>query len=84
MISTGIVRRVGDTGKFTIPLTLLKELKIDYNHARHVEFFVGDDCIALIFFESGCTFCHSIDDIKYWRDKRVCRKCLEELKKIEK
>jgi transcriptional pleiotropic regulator of transition state genes len=84
MISTGIVRRVSDTGKFNIPLAVLQELKVDFNHAKHVEYFIGEDCIGIRFFETGCMFCHSIDNVRDINGKRICNTCIEDIKRVSK
>ncbi|MGN1409491.1 MAG: AbrB family transcriptional regulator, partial [Eubacteriales bacterium] len=48
-----------------------------------VEIFVEKDRVVLKKYEPSCIFCGDADDVVIYKDKRICRSCLEELRKNE-
>ncbi len=79
MKSTGIVRKVDELGRVVIPIELRRTFGIDVKDS--LEIYTDSDRIILKKYEPDCTFCGSADNIEYYKNKMVCGKCLEDLKK---
>ena len=78
MKSTGIVRRIDDLGRIVLPVEIRKNLSLSSKDA--VEIFVNEDTIVLKKYEPSCIFCGSGEDVKLYKGKLVCEKCLNDLK----
>ena len=81
MKSTGIVRKVDNLGRIVLPVELRRTLGIDIH--SDVEIYVDGDQVILKKYLPCCIFCGDADDVIMYKDKRICRSCLEELKKTE-
>jgi len=79
MKSTGIVRRIDELGRIVLPIELRRNL--DINERDSLEIFVENDCIILKKYELNCVFCGSNDNISLFKNRTVCAKCIEEIKK---
>ena len=81
MKSLGIVRKVDVLGWIVLPIETRKRL--DLGPKDPVEIFVEKDRVVLKKYEPCCIFCGDADDVIMYKDKRICRSCLEELKKTD-
>lgn len=81
MKSLGIVRKVDELGRIVLPIEIRKRL--DLGPKDPVEIFVEKDRVVLKKYEPCCIFCGDADDVIMYKDKRICRSCLEELKKTD-
>ena len=81
MKSTGIVRKVDELGRVVIPIELRRTLGIEEKDA--LEIYTDNEKIVLKKYEPSCIFCGDADDIVLYKDKRICKSCLEELKKAD-
>ena len=81
MKSTGIVRKVDNLGRIVLPVELRRTLGIDIH--SDVEIYVDGDQVILKKYLPCCIFCGDADDVIMYKDKRICRSCLEELKKTD-
>lgn len=81
MKSLGIVRKVDELGRIVLPIETRKRL--DLGPKDPVEIFVEKDRVVLKKYEPCCIFCGDDDDVIMYKDKRICRSCLEELKKTD-
>ena len=81
MKSTGIVRKVDNLGRIVLPVELRRTLGIDIH--SDVEIYVDGDQVILKKYLPCCIFCGVADDVIMYKDKRICRSCLEELKKTD-
>ena len=81
MKSLGIVRKIDELGRIVLPIETRKRL--DLASGDGVEIFVERDRVILKKYEPACIFCGDADDIVTYNDKKICRKCLTELKKAE-
>ena len=81
MKSLGIVRKVDELGSIVLPIETRKRL--DLGPKDPVEIFVEKDRVVLKKYEPCCIFCGDADDVIMYKDKRICRSCLEELKKTD-
>ena len=80
MKSTGIFRRIDTLGRFVRPKELRKSLDINQND--YLQIFLEGDTIILKKSQLSCTLCGSSDDLVDYRDKKICRNCLNELSKL--
>lgn len=81
MKSLGIVRKVDELGRIVLPIETRKRLGLGPKDP--VEIFVEKDRVVLKKYEPSCIFCGDADDVVLYKDKRICKACLEELKKTE-
>ena len=79
MKSTGVVRKLDDLGRIVIPIELRRTMDIGLRDT--LEIFVEDDKIILKKYHPACVFCNDTRDVVHYRDKLICRRCLEQLKK---
>lgn len=80
MRATGIVRNIDELGRIVIPKELRN--KMDMHEGSAVEIFTEDGKICLRRFYKGCHFCGGSNSVSEFKDKLVCRACLDELKSI--
>lgn len=78
MKSLGIVRKVDELGRVVLPVETRKRLELGPKDP--VEIFVEKDRIILKKYEPCCIFCGDAYDVIVYKDKRICRSCLAELK----
>ena len=78
MKATGIVRKVDELGRITLPIELRRTLNIDINDP--VEIFVEGEAIILKKYEPSCIFCGNAKDVVNYKGKNICKSCLKELK----
>lgn len=77
MRSTGIVRRIDALGRIVIPKELRETLDMD---EAPIEIFVDADSIVLKKYQHKCLFCGSDEVLYDYKEKLICKECLEELK----
>ena len=80
MKSTGIVREIDKVGRVVIPKEIRNNLQIKDNDP--MEIFIDNDCIVIRKYEPSCIFCKTAKDVVTHYDKKICRVCLEALKKL--
>lgn len=80
MKSLGIVRKIDELGRVVLPIETRKSLDIAAGDG--VEIFVEKDRIILKKYEPACIFCGDADDVVVYNDKKICRKCLKELREV--
>lgn len=77
MKSTGMIRRVDELGRVVIPKEIRN--KLDIQEKDPIEIYVDGDCIILKKFESNCVFCGNTKDLIEYKEKLICKKCLNDL-----
>ena len=77
MKSTGIVRNVDSLGRFVLPTELRNTMNLDIDDP--MEFFTDGDKIIIRSYKTGCQFCGSQKSKTYFKDKFVCKSCIEDL-----
>jgi len=80
MKSTGIVRKVDELGRVVIPIELRRTLQIEEKDA--LEIYVDGERIILKKYQPACIFCGNADNITIFRDKNICRDCLDTMKEL--
>lgn len=78
MKSTGIVRKVDELGRITLPIELRRTLNIDIKDP--LEIYVEGEQIVLKKYEPSCIFCGNAKDVVNYKGKNICKSCLKELK----
>ncbi len=81
MKSTGIVRNIDELGRIVVPKEM--RMKMGLANGDPVEIFVEGDKIVLEKYHQGCLFCGSVEDTSEYKEKRICKACLSELKAID-
>lgn len=79
MKSTGIVRKIDSLGRVVIPIELRKTMELNENDA--VEIFTEGNSIVFKKYAVSCVFCGSSKEVVSYKDKCICNKCIEQLKK---
>lgn len=77
MKSTGIVRKLDELGRITLPIELRRNL--DVNDRDPLEIFVEDDKIILKKYEPCDIFNGSMEDLVELNGKRVSKETIKEL-----
>lgn len=79
MKSTGIVRKIDDLGRITVPMELRRVLKIEIGDP--VEIYSEADTIVLKKYQIGCRCCGEMNELKDVPKLgiKLCPKCLLEV-----
>ncbi len=77
MKSVGTIRKIDELGRIVIPIEIRNKLNI--NEKDLLEIFIEENSIILKKFEESCVFCGSIEDLKKYKNKLVCSKCVENI-----
>ncbi len=78
MKSVGIVRKIDELGRIVLPIETRRQLELEPKDG--VEIFVDEDRIVLKKYQPCCLFCGDGRDVVLFKDKKICRRCLSELK----
>jgi AbrB family transcriptional regulator, transcriptional pleiotropic regulator of transition state genes len=77
MKSTGIVRKVDELGRVVIPMELRKTLGIGEKDA--LEIYVDGEHIILKKYEPACVFTGEMDDLIFFKGKKVSKAAIREM-----
>ena len=80
MKTTGVVRKLDELGRITLPIELRRSLNLDVKDG--LEITVQDDCIILKKAESADIFTGSTDDLTDYAGKKVSRSSVLALAKL--
>lgn len=80
MKSTGMVRDIDKVGRIVIPKEIRNSFRI--KEGDPLEIFTDNNRIILQKYEPACMFCGGAEDVVEFGDKRICRKCIDSLKKL--
>ena len=78
MKDTGIVRVIDEMGRLVLPKEMRR--KMDISSGDEIEFFTEGDRIILRKFQPACLFCGSDAALVEYKGKRLCGKCVAEMK----
>lgn len=88
MKSTGIVRKVDELGRITLPIDLRRTLDIktckekgslNKKDGDALEIFTDGYQIILKKYEPSCIFCGDARDVINYKGKNLCSKCINEI-----
>ena len=82
MKSTGIVRNIDELGRIVVPKELRKMLGI--SNTDPVEIFVEGERIILTKYHPVCHFCGAASGLVEYKEKKICRDCIDALTNPEK
>ena len=77
MKPTGIGRKVDDLGRIVLPIELRRTL--DIHERDSIEIFVDGNQIVLKKYSPACIFCGEAEDVREFKGKLICPKCIAEL-----
>lgn len=77
---TGVVRKLDELGRITLPIELRRSLDLDVKDG--LEITVQDDCIILRKCEDGDIFTGNQEDLIEFEGKLVSKKSIVEMAKI--
>ena len=80
MKDTGIVRNIDEMGRLVLPKEMRR--KMDIESGDEIEFFAENDRIILRKFQPACLFCGGDASLVEYKGKRLCAKCVGEIKQI--
>lgn len=80
MKSTGIVRKLDELGRITLPIELRRNLNV--NERDPLEIFVDDDKIILTKYNPSDVFTGSMDELVEYCGKKVSKESIKELAKL--
>ncbi len=80
MKSTGIVRKLDELGRITLPIELRRNL--DVNERDPLEIFVDEDKIILKKYDPSDIFTGEMDDLVEYKGKKVSKKTIRELARL--
>ena len=80
MKTTGVVRKLDELGRITLPIELRRSLNLDVKDG--LEITVQDDCIILRKAESADIFTGSTEDLIDYEGKKVSRASVLALAKL--
>ena len=78
MKATGIIRNIDELGRIVIPKEIRKEMDIKSN--QPIEIYVDEGKIILCKYSPSCLFCAGTENVTLFKEKRICKSCLDELK----
>lgn len=79
MRSTGIVRKVDELGRLTIPKEIRRMLNIKDN-VDSFEMFTEGNTLILRKYSPSCVFCNSFEtDMVSYKGMNVCKSCIKSL-----
>lgn len=80
MKTTGVIRKLDELGRITLPIELRRSLDLDVKDG--LEITVQDDCIILKKAESADIFTSSTEDLLEYEGKKVSRNSVMALAKL--
>lgn len=80
MKATGIVRKVDELGRITLPRELRRTL--DLQEKDPVEIYTDGKGVILRKYAPGCAFCGSVNDIRYIHSTPVCNICANNMQML--
>ena len=80
MKTTGVVRKLDELGRITLPIELRRSLDLDVKDG--LEITVQDGCIILRKAESADIFTGSTEDLVEYQGKKVSKESILELAKL--
>ena len=72
------IRTIDGVGRIVIPMDLRKSL--DIHEWDELRIYRDHDRIAVEKNKPGCVFCRSSKDLVLFKEKYICKKCLDEMK----
>ena len=78
--NTGIIRKLDELGRVVIPIEIRNQFNI--NEKDPIEIYVKDNAIILTKFEQNCIFCGKNDNLVEYKEKLICKKCIDKINNL--
>ena len=75
--NTGVSRKIDDLGRLVLPAEIRRRFGL--TEGSHVEIQIDGDRIILNKLEDACVFCGAGEQLRQFRDRRVCPACVSQL-----
>lgn len=75
--NTGVSRKIDDLGRLVLPAEIRRRFGL--NEGSHVEISVEGEFILLSRVDDTCVFCSSGEQLRQFRDRRICASCVDQL-----
>ncbi len=79
MRNTGVRKTIDDLGRIVLPKEIRKSLGFEIRSS--VELYVDGESLIITKSRNSCVICGSNDDLTEYKDKCICQKCINDLKK---
>ena len=76
--ANGIIRNVDELGRIVVPKEM--RTKLDIKNGDPVDISIDGDKVIIRKYQTGCMFCGNADVLHTFKDKKICGKCLSEIK----
>lgn len=80
MKDTGVVRKVDELGRFTLPMELRRKMNIEVGDP--LEVFVNEDCIVLKKYIPSDIFTGNTEDLIEYHGKKISKQTILDLAQI--
>lgn len=80
MKATGMVRRITELGHFVLPAELRRNMGI--NVKGKVEVIIDDEMLIIKKYKPACFLCDSTINVKIFKRRFVCSKCIEAIRSL--
>lgn len=75
--NTGVSRKIDDLGRLVLPAEIRRRFGL--TEGSHVEIQVEGERIILNKLEEACVFCGGTEQLRQFRERRVCSACVSQL-----
>ena len=75
--NTGVSRKIDDLGRLVLPAEIRRRFGL--TEGTHVEIQVEGDRVILHKVEDACVFCGGGEQLRQFRDRKVCAACVSQL-----
>lgn len=75
-----IIRKIDSLGRIVIPLEYRN--KLGWTECTQISISIKNGQINLRVFQSCCDFCGSKENIRLFKEKHICEKCISEINGI--
>ncbi len=78
MDATGIKKEIDKLGRFVIPKSIITSLDL-----KTLEIYIdGENLVLKRVDVDYCTFCEEKSDLTKFKDKLICKDCIDKIKKL--
>ena len=79
MKAAGYLVRVDNLGRIVIPVRIRRNMELESDTC--LELFTEEDRIVMRKYQDTCVFCGKDEDLTEYKDKHICKDCLNALQK---
>ena len=79
--NSGMIRKLDELGRIVIPMEI--RMQLEWKIKDPIEIAVCGKKITLQKHEQECIFCSNSKELKNYKGRLICHKCIKSVKKIE-